>query len=206
MDDRGYERHGDIILFWRLEHDPDGEDPVHDSDAMGEIWTLKRHHHRFDEEKVLEALHHNPDAVQLSYDEHGLCSWHVATAHPVPGVEYVWDGRRVAGVWLPDKSLLEEAEGLDAEARRAKMVEWAGQACEAYTQWCNGECFVYHVVTYRVREDNGNLYNRRGDYRFQTPLAEDSLAGLIGVEYAEGELEDAKRAVLEQAQEARKRP
>ena len=39
---------------------------------MGTILSLNRRHHNFDPDGIEEAISHNPDAVPLSYYEHGL--------------------------------------------------------------------------------------------------------------------------------------
>jgi hypothetical protein len=76
------------------------------------------------------------------------------------------------------------------------MREWAAQACDVYTQWCNGEVYGYQVVVYRARHSHdGHLYDDLDDYRFDTALWDDSCWGFYGEAYFEGEL----KAVLENA-------
>ena len=53
--------------------DPDAPNPLDDWSEMGTILSLNRRHVNFDPAGVEEAIEHNPDAVPLSYFEHGRC-------------------------------------------------------------------------------------------------------------------------------------
>ena len=56
--------------------------PLEDWSEMGTILSLNRRHGNFDPAGVEEAIGSNPDAVPLSYFEHGLCRWSVAGELP----------------------------------------------------------------------------------------------------------------------------
>ena len=128
----------------RILHDPDPLNPLKDWSEMGTILSLNRRHSNFDPESVDEALRNNPDAVPLSYFEHGQCLWTVAGELPA-GARCPWDSVEFAGVWLPDVQTLRSARNYGGRTRRHFMRKRARQACEAYTQWCNGEVYGYEI-------------------------------------------------------------
>ena len=148
----------DAIQTETIEHDgqsyriaiyPDGDtvDPLEDWSEMGTILSLNRRHNNFDSDGVEDALGNNPDAVPLSYFEHGLCRWAVAGELPA-GARCPWDSVPFAGVWLPDAATLASARPYGGWTRRQFMRKRARQACEVYTQWCNGD--VYGIEITRI--------------------------------------------------------
>jgi len=185
--------HGGKIAFVTVDYDQDCSNPLEDMDAMGTIHSFSRRHVNTinpedlyeysddeDAENGKKLREEYRDGVFLSYFEHGLCRWGVrGTMSGTP--DFCWDGVNTAGIWVPDKYLLEEAKDLKGEAREKKMIEWAGQACSVYTSWCNGECFGYKVSAYKVRKaDDGEVFDQEDDYRHEKPLADDSCWGYIG--------------------------
>lgn len=156
---------GDRAVYVLAEYDGDCENPLESCDAMGRIRSLgRRHSNRISPEEFEELTGFDPrtgefeggsdrDAVALSYYEHGNHVWFVKGETPA-GVEYLWDGVRVAGLWQPDEALLAEVKGLRKAARREKMVEFARQACALYTTWGNGECYGYRVAVGPADEDD----------------------------------------------------
>lgn len=137
------------------------------------------------------------DRIPLGYFEHGNCIWHVTGEIPL-GTEgdYRWDGTRFAGFWEPDDSLLDLAdqEGLElgSHERRKKMEQWAREACETYTNWCNGWVFCYAVIAYTAKLP----YDRLIDYRHDAEEFHDACCGFYDWDHFKGEVEDAwKRAV-----------
>jgi hypothetical protein len=194
------------IIFKKIVHDECSSNPLEDWDAMGSIFSFNsRHCNHIDREQVEAYIdEYGEDAVFLSYFEHGNCLWGVAgTMSGMP--DFRWDGVGTAGLWIPDKYLLEEAEKMEkgSPERLAKMKKWAGQACEVYTQWCNGEVYGATVEVYKVRESvSGDIYDRREDYRYETSVFEESCFGFFGMECAEENLENeflpmAREAVAE---------
>lgn len=173
--------HGNKIAFVLVGHDKDCRNPLEDCDGMGVIHSFNTRHRNyrnpgdFAEEK---------DAVALSYFEHGSCRW--SLPEDMRGQpDFCWDGVPFAGVWLPDKALLEEADGLTGEERKTKMREWAAQACETYTEWCNGDCYGYTSSVYDLRkdEDGDPILDEEA---YKCDAAEDSSCwGFIGTEYME---------------------
>ena len=124
------------------------------------------------------------DCIPLGYFEHGLCDWHVSGEIP-PGTagDYRWDGVRVAGVWEPDEHIVAQADYEGLEPGSLKRYRWmreqARSACDIYTKWCNGWVYWYRVEVHRARHRNGHLLNEQDDYRYDTPLAEDSCGGFF---------------------------
>jgi hypothetical protein len=51
-----------------------------------------------------------------------------------------------AGLWLPDPLTLASARNYGGSTRRHFLRKRARQACDAYTQWCNGEVYGYEVA------------------------------------------------------------
>jgi hypothetical protein len=132
----------------RIYADPDAPNPLKDWDEMGTILSLNRRHANFDPDGV-EAAMGDPDTVPLSYFEHGLCLWAVAGELPA-GARCPWDSVRFAGVWLPDAATLESARNYGGSTRRYFLRKRARQACEAYTQWCNGDVYGYEIERART--------------------------------------------------------
>jgi hypothetical protein len=124
--------------------DEDAPNPLEDWSEMGTILSLNRRHRNFDPAGVAEAIAGNPDAVKLSYYEHGLCRWSVTGELPF-ALRCPWDSVAFAGVWLPDAETLASARKYGSRTRRLFMRKRARQVCEAYTQWCNGEVYGYRV-------------------------------------------------------------
>ncbi len=194
----GVRRAGHYIIFWIIEYDFDPPNPLEDWDAYGEIYSLSNRHTSYNRDAIEEIMERKQsgeevDAVQLSYFEHGLCRWMVAGS-PKGGMagDWRWDGTDFAGLWVPDDALIQEAEGLTGEARREKMIEWAGQACDAYTDWCNGSVYGYTIKAFEVKYDGSEEYQ---DYEHKHPIKDDSCWGFYGLEYIEQEVESMVNAI-----------
>lgn len=180
------------IIFKKIVGDECPSNPLEDCDAMGSIFSFSnRHVNSIDKERTDQLLHeHGKDAVFLSYFEHGNCLWGVkGSMGSMP--DFQWDGVGTAGLWIPDKYLIEEAEKFDEKERRAKMEEWAKQACELYTQWCNGEVYGVIVKAYKAKyHEEGELYDSEEDYRYDEEVFDESVFGIYGYEHAEEEIKD----------------
>jgi hypothetical protein len=124
--------------------DEDAPNPLNDWCEMGTILSLGRRHANYHPGSVDELLDENPDAVPLSYFEHGRCLWCVAGELPA-GANCPWDSVGIAGYWLPDEQTLESARNYREMARRQFMRERAREACDVYTQWCNGNVFGFEI-------------------------------------------------------------
>jgi hypothetical protein len=137
------ERDGQTFRI-RIYPDTDAPNPLDDWSEMGTILSLNRRHINFDPTGVENALENDPDAIPLSYFEHTQCLWAVAGELPA-GARCPWDSVSLAGVWLPDAETLESARNYGGFTRRMFMRKRARQACEAYTQWCNGDIYGYKI-------------------------------------------------------------
>jgi hypothetical protein len=124
--------------------DDEAPNPLEDWSEMGTILSLNRRHGNFDPDGIEDAIGNNPDAVPLSYDEHGLCRWSVAGELPT-GARDLWDSVAFAGLWLPDAATLASARPYGGRTRQLFLRQRARQACNVYTQWCNGDIYGYEV-------------------------------------------------------------
>ena len=131
---------------YRMTIYPDGDspNPLDDWSEIGRIISLNRKHRNFDPDGVQYAIEHDPDAVPLSYYEHGRCLWSVAGELPVTA-QCPWDSVAFAGIWLPDAETLASAHPYGGRTRRHFMRKRARQACAAYSQWCDGEIYGYEI-------------------------------------------------------------
>ena len=180
---------GRIAFLW-VGHDEHASNPLTDCDAMGSIWSFGRRHSNFknpdeifkDPSAPTESpfLRDYRDSVLLSYFEHGNCIWGVrGTLSDTP--DFRWDGVSIAGIWTPDECLRKELKTVKPQDRYAKLREWASQACEAYTAWCNGEVYAYGVRGYELRKDqDGTPWEESTDYRRSEALVEESCCGFVG--------------------------
>jgi hypothetical protein len=182
------------IYFLAIEDDSDAENPTND-DGFGQFWSHSTRHINFKHpDETTEILNSDPDAVPLSYYEHGLCCWNVAGEANYPDAQ--WDSVQFAGIWVPDDCVRESYMGQDGLTRREWMVKQAESACEVYTQWVNGDCYGYSIAAYKVRlDDDGEPYDLEDDYRRASPTFEDSCWGYYGIESAEGALKDALESI-----------
>jgi hypothetical protein len=162
--------------------DTDAPNPLEDWDETGTILSLNRRHRNFDAAGVEEAIENNPDAVKLSYYEHGLCLWSVAGELPA-AARCPWDSVTVAGIWLPDAQTLESAKPYGGRTRQHFMRKRARQACEVYTQWCNGDIYGYEIE--RVHTCNGCGSDK--------PQPLDSCWGFFGLDTCLSEAEATAR-------------
>jgi hypothetical protein len=133
-------------VTYRISLYPDhfAENPLQDWSEMGQIFSLNRRHENYDPEAIEAAIRSNPDAVPLSYYEHGLCRWAVSGEFPMVA-NCPFDSVSFAGLWLPDAETIGSASGLTQAERRRFMEERARQAAEVYTQWCNGEVYGFEI-------------------------------------------------------------
>src|SRR5262249_19720549 len=95
---------------YRIAVYPDGDapNPLEDPGELGRILGLDLRHANVDPEGVAAAMEGDPDAVPLSYFEHGRCLWCVAGELPA-SARCPWDSAALAGVWLPGAETLASA-------------------------------------------------------------------------------------------------
>ena len=143
IDTRTVEQDGTTFRI-RIYADEDAANPLEEWCEMGSILSLSRRHANFDPGGIEAALESIPDAVPLSYFEHGSCLWCVAGELPA-AASCPWDSVGFAGLWLPDALTLESARHYGGRTRHHFMRKRARQACDAYTLWCNGEVYGYEI-------------------------------------------------------------
>jgi hypothetical protein len=178
---------GERIVFVTIGSDDHCPDPT-DDDGLGKIYSFsRRHSNRMDYDEGKSLIESNPDAVALSYFEHGNCRWSVAGDRGMTGGDWQWDGVDLAGVWVPDEYC--DYEALDPAykatiTRRDWFVKQAESCAEIYTEWCNGNCYFYSIEVFKVRRaTDGEVYDDLRDYRHDPSLEDDSCGGFIGDEY-----------------------
>ena len=125
--------------------------------------------------------------MPLSYYEHGNCLWAVAGELP-PG-RCPWDSVALAGVWLPDAETLTSARHYGGRTRHHFMRKRARQACEAYTQWCNGEIYGFEIARVSACLECGQ----------ESEEAIDSLWGCYGLDDCRAEARAAVEALAGRA-------
>jgi hypothetical protein len=189
------------IIFWSIEQDDIGFNPLEDCDGNGKIISLSSRHINYDTE-LFEKSYKDPNCVILGYFEHGHCDWHVSGDRPA-GTEgdYRWDGVDVAGLWIPDKYALEELKAIRSKAkRRERAVELATQAAKGYTDYCNGDCYYFRFALYEIKEhEDGYVYDDSDDYRFDTAIEEDSCGGFLGYDNIKHILNEHINPLIEDA-------
>ena len=169
-------------------HDEDTPNPLKDWCEMGTILSLNRRHINFDRAGVESAIESDPDAVPLSYYEHGQCLWSVAGELPA-AARCRWDSVSFAGIWLPDAQTLGAARNYCGRTRQLFMRQRARQACQSYTQWCNGEVYGYEVVLVTACPCCG----------CEQPKTVDSCWGFYGLDYC---LSEATAAITARGRKA----
>lgn len=116
-------------------------------------------------------------AFFLSYYQHGNCLWFLTGEQP-PGVEFTWDGVRIAGllVW-EDKASHLGPRTLDGRRQDAAAF------LQTYTSWANGEGLYY-----RIEDENGDLIDSCGGFFDAESMFDQINSHLDGKEYeVEGE-------------------
>jgi len=196
---------GDKIVFVKISYDQDAEGIFEDGMSNGQIYSFSSRHVNFigyNKEEEIEDLLQNHEAVPLSYFEHGNSLWMVAGDPAPAGVEFRWDGRRFAGLWVPDDDVFANIDynGKTTGAERIKKLrEYAAGICETYTQWCNGEVYGYQAELYELqRDEEGDPITERGDYTCShvNVLEEDSCWGFYGWDTVEEAATEAVQGML----------
>jgi len=181
-----------IVFAW-IRHNESPENPLEDWDCIGSIHSLGHRLISYDPDTI-EENRDNPDAIPLSYFEHGLCMWGVAgTMDGMP--DFRWDGVDFAGIWLPDECILDEAKGMVGDFRRSFMKKRADHACRAYTHWCNGDIWCVELRVYQLDWYDDDTPIQSLQYYEDSPdevlLFEDVCCGFYGWEEAEINLKDS---------------
>jgi hypothetical protein len=176
------ERNGQTVRI-TIYADAYAPNPLEAWSEMGTILSLNSEHNNYDPAGIGEAIETNADAVKLSYYEHGLCRWSVSGE--LPAADHCpWDSVSIAGIWLPDAETLESAKPYSGRTRQLFMRKRAREACEVYTQWCNGDIYGYEIERDHTCKECGSNKTE--------PL--DSCWGFFGLDTCLSEAESAAKA------------
>lgn len=84
----------------------------------------------------LREKFNNGLAFFVGYYEHGNCLWFLSDSDTPAGVEFQWDGRRIAGY----------IEFMDDENYKPdNLKESAVSFLKVYTDYCNGNTYAYSI-------------------------------------------------------------
>lgn len=132
-----------------------------------ELHSFNRRHKNFlhpdDVSDELNEKIQNGRAFYVSYYEHGNCLWFRANSNVPAGVEFQWDGRKIAGI-------VEYVDEYEVE----NMDEAIDSFLKVYTDWANGNCYYCSIT-----DDNGEFIDSCGGFIGSEHLA-DYLADIIG--------------------------
>lgn len=156
------------LLRVRIENDQDTENPMdysawefhsflnrrRGSDSAEDFLTAHNGNVYFKEHEHRKKYNKN-EAFILDYFEHGSCQWKIQSNG---GCQ--WDTSRSAGIMI-----LKDGE-YSEDVSEEKKLEYAKNALESYTDWCNGNC---HWISVEFWDE---------DSRDWEPL--ESLGGIIG--------------------------
>jgi hypothetical protein len=168
----------------RLHYDPHPTSPE-DWDAEGKLYSLGRRHANYDPDEVRRIVESGADHVPLSCYEHGGVVWAVMGELPAMCRD-PWDSVDFAGVWVPDKHLLEMARNYGGRTRQLALRKWARQFLENYNDYANGRVYGYQVVELVACAHCGQVEERDVD----------SCWGFYGYDYC---LEEALAAMEHEA-------
>jgi hypothetical protein len=196
----------DRIAFASIANDESAPNPLDDDDSNGAIYSFNSRHPNFigRVNGLIERFEAQPDVVRLGYFEHGQRAWFISPdeefAPPITaGVEFRWDGRRYAGLWVPNDEAKRNIEAFVAGnplmPRREIVVKYAAAVCEEYTSWINSEVYHYRVTAYEaLRDSEGTIIEDEQHYaEHAQPVYEDACGGY----YTEDALQENVRAALE---------
>lgn len=158
----------------RTDQDEVYEDPLQDMDAQGRIYSFNTRHNSCIDEGLppnicdlpafLDGKFGKGCWVLLSYFEHGNCLWFPKADERTRSMlsgDFRWDGNSTAGVWVMDKCLKKDIRGAMKRLKMTRdqvLYQWAKEACEMFTCYCNGECFAYSVEVQGEEPDSCGGY------------------------------------------------
>ena len=93
-----------------IDYDHDVNNPLTEYEGQGKIHSFStRHTNSISRDEADELIESNPYCVPLSYYEHSNCIWDVMNGARFSNCpDKRWDGVQYAGIWEPDKSVMEE--------------------------------------------------------------------------------------------------
>jgi hypothetical protein len=200
VDEWAYTIHENRIAFIRLEYDQDAENPYPKGDSYCQFYSFNRRDINYLDPSSDEAhalMHGNPDAVRLSYYEHGLSLWFVDGVHQGVIPDREWDCVETAGLWVPGEDFSFPKGHKRNPKRRAYLLAQAEKSCETYNRWVNGEYVGYIVEIYPLAlDDDGSPYTSHDDYGHKDLLFDDSCWGFDDDDYAKEQAAEAAERYL----------
>jgi len=191
---------GEHIVFGKVSYFDDPEHPCQEGYANGKIYSFNRRHTDYigdDKEEMIEDLISNHHAVQLSYHEHGNCTWFVRGTQQPPDMR--WDGSYFAGLWVPEQDALDNIGDPNAEDFQTRLLEYAKGVCEHYTAWCNGNIYEYEVKLFKIlRDEDGEIVTDEDFYDtfYAKPLQEERGGEYIDTVECQREAESVAKGML----------
>jgi len=195
-------------LTVHIEHDSDLECPA-DQDCQWKLYSFCSRHVSFKHPDELGIVCNRNEVVRvrdrklatkiknglahvLSYFEHGNSVWFRKDGEVTPGIEFQWDGVRVAGLLVWEHPANEI--GGKTHEERAKDADGF---LKEYTSWANGEGYYY-----RIEDEEGEHVDSCGGFLGDPDYMLDEMVhNLIGHEFeVEGDadyLEDKLREKVE---------
>ncbi len=184
-----------------LGHDPDMENPC-DEDGW-KLYSFSSKHGSFKHPKDLGLsleldenrlpIIRNPGLRQklkrglahwLSYFEHGSCVWFRKDGNIPLGVEFQWDGVRLAGLLIWE----EKASHLGAKTIEAREED-ADHFLHSYTFWSNGEAWQY-----LIEDEDDNHIASCGGYTDTDDMLDQIASELVGRNFrVRGDLKDLEK-------------
>lgn len=158
-----------------LEYDHDCESPM-EWDDQWKLYSFSTRHVNF---KHPEELGFDPlsiglrrklevgTAFILSYYEHGNSLWMLKDGRIPAGVEFQWDGVRVAGLLIWEHP----TSHMGAKSYEDRMKDAQG-FLDQYNEWANGQCFYYSVEDAETGEHIDSCGGFIGDDYFMETVRE----------------------------------
>lgn len=130
----------------------------------------------------------------LSYYEHGNCVWFRKNGDIPGGVEFQWDGTRIAGLLVWEHPAREiGGKTFDARAKDADGF------LREYTTWCNGEGLYFCI-----KDEDGEVIDSCGGYLDSEYMLEEAADCLGDNEFEVRGKADWLESALRKAVEKRK--
>lgn len=163
---------GTKIFYISYDEHRDVDDLI--GDAMGELIRADDYGNRY---KIEDALEENPYAMVVSAYIHGGEVWFLPEDRQ-PWHDH-WDTAVNAGVWCPDKYLMEHLESFPVSERKVEAKKAAKAFLKMYNAIANGEVYLLAMDEYEPGE--------------RIPYNYELVGGYVGIEWAEEDLKEAAK-------------
>lgn len=190
------------MLTVHLEHDPDLECPA-DMDCQWTLYSFCQRHNSFKHPDELNIICNRNELVRvldrklktklknglahvLSYFEHGQSWWGRKDESIPAGVEFQWDGVRVAGLLVWEHNWREiGGKTFDDRATDADLF------LKRYNGWANGEGYCY-----RIEDEDGDDVDSCNGYDDSDYMLGEIVPHLLGKDFeVEGDAKYLERTL-----------